>query len=104
MHATQTLQERSCKVERKWHERHPAKFRIRAVERMNSCDNVLRLARELGLNRSLVYKWRYRLDPANGHAQGEVVMRSTNIQLELSLRVFTKLRTCAATFTGRLTL
>jgi len=54
--------ERSGNVERKWHERYPQKFRIRAVERMNSCDNVLRLARELGLNRSLLYNWRYRLD------------------------------------------
>ncbi|HMD10172.1 MAG TPA: IS3 family transposase [Candidatus Acidoferrum sp.] len=53
------------------------KFRIRAVERMNSCDNVLRLARELGLNRSLLYKWRYRLDPANGQAQGEVMIRNS---------------------------
>jgi transposase-like protein len=48
-----------------------------AMERMNSCDNVLRLARELGLNRSLLYKWRYRLDPANGQAQGEVMMRNS---------------------------
>src|SRR5882762_7720158 len=31
-------------------------------------------------------------------------MSSTSIRLELSLRVFAKLRTCAATFTGRLTL
>ena len=64
-------------MKRKWHERYPQKFRIRAVERMNSCDNVLRLARELGLNRSLLYKWRHRLDPANGQAQGEVMIRNS---------------------------
>jgi len=64
-------------VGRKWHERYPRKFRIRAVERMNSCDNVLRLARELRLNRSLLYKWRHRLDPANGQAQGEVIIRNS---------------------------
>jgi hypothetical protein len=28
------------------------------------------------LNRSLQYEWRYRLDPANGQAQGEVMMRN----------------------------
>ena len=55
----------------------PEKFRIRAVERMNSCDNVLRLARELRLNRSLLYKWRHRLDPANGQAQGEATVRNS---------------------------
>ena len=34
-------------MERKWHERYPQKFRCRAVERMNACDNIVRLAREL---------------------------------------------------------
>jgi hypothetical protein len=34
-------------VERKWHERYPHKFRCRTVERMNACDNIVRLAREL---------------------------------------------------------
>jgi hypothetical protein len=45
-------------VERKWHERYPQKFRCRAVERMNACDNIVRLARELGVSRTLLYKWR----------------------------------------------
>jgi transposase-like protein len=50
---------------------------------MNSCDNVLRLARELGLNRSLLYTWRYRLDPANGQAQGEVMIGNSRESKEI---------------------
>jgi transposase-like protein len=42
-------------MERKWKERYKQKFRRRAVARMNACDNIVRLARELGLNRSLLY-------------------------------------------------
>src|SRR3984893_18651512 len=53
------LQERSCKVERKWKERYSQKFRRRAVARMNACENIVRLSRALGLTRSLLYKWRY---------------------------------------------
>jgi len=65
-----TLQERSCKVERKWKERYSQKFRRRAVARMNACENIVRLSRELGLNRSLLYKWRYRLEPPDVQGEG----------------------------------
>jgi transposase-like protein len=34
-----------------------------AVERLKGCDNVLALAKELGVQRRLLYKWRDRLDP-----------------------------------------
>lgn len=44
---------------------------------MNSCDNILRLARKLGLNRSLLYKWRHRLDPADSEAQSEAGLRNS---------------------------
>ena len=64
-------------MERKWHERYPQKFRCRAVERMNACDNIVRLARELGVSRTLLYKWRHRLDPGNGQAQSEVMIHNS---------------------------
>jgi hypothetical protein len=64
------LQERSCKVKRKWKERYGERFRRRAVGRMNACDNIIRLSRELGLNRSLLYKWRYRLEPPDSQVEG----------------------------------
>jgi len=57
-------------VERKWKERYSQKFRRRAVARMNACENIVRLSRELGLNRSLLYKWRYRLEPPDVQGEG----------------------------------
>jgi len=41
-------------------------FRCRTVERMNACENILRLSRELGVHRRLLYKWRDQVDPADG--------------------------------------
>ena len=64
-------------MERRWHERYPQKFRCRAVERMNACDNIVRLARELHICRTLLYKWRHRLDPANGQAPTNVAIRNS---------------------------
>jgi len=34
-----------------------------AVERLKNCDNIVALARELGVHRRLLYKWRDQLDP-----------------------------------------
>ena len=74
---------KECKVERKWKERYKQKFRRRAVARMNACDNIVRLARELGLNRSLLYKWRHRLEPPDAEVEGAV---STQNSRESRLR------------------
>jgi hypothetical protein len=41
-------------VERKWKERCSRKFRCRAVERMNACENIVRLSRDLGVCRTLL--------------------------------------------------
>jgi len=38
--------------------RHPNEFRRMAVERFNSCENIVALAKELGIQRRLLYKWR----------------------------------------------
>jgi transposase-like protein len=53
-----TLRERSRKVERKKGQRYSGEFRRQAVERMNACDNIVALARELGVGRRLLYVWR----------------------------------------------
>ena len=50
-------------MERKRGERYSQKFRCRTVERMSACENILRLSRELGIHRRLLYKWRDQLDP-----------------------------------------
>ncbi|SRR5260370_12660406 len=60
-----TLHERSCKVERKKGQRYSQEFRRKAVQRMNACNNVLGLPRELGIHRRLLYNWRDRFDQSN---------------------------------------
>jgi transposase-like protein len=39
------------------------KFRRIAVERMKGCNNIARLAKELGVERKSLYLWRGQLDP-----------------------------------------
>jgi transposase-like protein len=43
--------------------RYPEAFRKMAVERLKGCENVLALARELGIHHRLLYKWRDRYEP-----------------------------------------
>ena len=60
-------------METKWKERYKQKFRRRAVARIDACENITRLSRELGVSRSLLYTpgdtdWsprtrKYRLEP-----------------------------------------
>jgi len=57
-----TSQEGSRKVERTKGQRYSKEFRRQAVERMKACDNIVRLSRELGICRRLLYNWRDRLD------------------------------------------
>ena len=52
-------------MERKKRERYSKEFRQRAVERMNACDNITKLSRELGVVRHLLYHWRDRLEQAH---------------------------------------
>lgn len=45
----------------KW-TRHSLDFKRRVVQRMQQCDDVAALARELKLHRSLLYRWRAQLE------------------------------------------
>ena len=63
-------------MDRKRGERYSQKFRCRTVERMNACENILRLSRELGIHRRLLYKWRDQVDPADAEAEGDVVLQN----------------------------
>ena len=38
-------------------------FRQMCVERMKHCDNIGTLAKELGIHRRMLYRWRDQLDP-----------------------------------------
>jgi transposase-like protein len=53
----------------KWR-RHTVEFKRQVVERMKTCENIGALARELQLQRKLLYTWKYQLDgrPEPRHA------------------------------------
>jgi transposase-like protein len=34
-----------------------------AVDRLTQCDNIVQLAKELGISRRLLYTWREKLEP-----------------------------------------
>jgi transposase InsO family protein/transposase-like protein len=53
------------------------------MARMNACDNIVRLSRELEVCRSLLYNWRYRLEPPDAQVEGAV---STQNSRESRLR------------------
>jgi transposase-like protein len=49
----------------KWR-RHTVEFKRQVVERMKTCENIGALARELKLERKLLYTWKYQLE---GHPE-----------------------------------
>ena len=53
----------------KWR-RHSVEFKKQAVERMRTCDNIGALARELKIERKLLYTWKWQLEgrPEPRHA------------------------------------
>ena len=44
-------------------ERHSEEFRQMCVELMKQSDNIVKLAKELGVHRRLLYRWRDQLEP-----------------------------------------
>src|SRR6516164_3707566 len=71
--------ERRFRVDHKRRERYSKEFRQQAVERMNACDNIARLSREIGVARHLLYHWRDRLEHANapvGRSRELILARS----------------------------
>ena len=46
--------------------RHTKEFRRTAVERLKGCDNIVALARELGVHRRLLYQWRDQAERVDG--------------------------------------
>jgi transposase len=51
-------------VEKKRVRKYPKAFRQMAMERMRSCENVSELAKELGVDRTVLYHWRNHMEPA----------------------------------------
>lgn len=71
-------------MERKRGQRYSNQFRKQAVERMNACDNIVGLARELGVTRRLLYVWRERFDETDPHPgrSREVILRKQILKLK----------------------
>lgn len=72
-------------MERKKGQRYSNEFRRQAVERMNSCGNIVGLARELGICRRILYNWRDRLDETNPPPpvrSRELILRKQIIKLK----------------------
>jgi transposase-like protein len=55
--------------EAKWR-RHTVEFKRQVVERMKTCQNIQELARELGVQRKLLYTWKHQFEgrPEPRHA------------------------------------
>jgi transposase-like protein len=78
----------------KWR-RHTVEFKRQVVERMKTCENIGALARELDLQRKLLYTWKYQLEgrPEPRHANLETTaeerkerqLREENTRLKAAL-------------------
>ena len=65
--------------------RYPKAFRQMAVERLKQCENIVELAKELGVHRRLLYLWRDQLEPAeSGEGPAPVNSRETTLRKEVS--------------------
>jgi transposase len=43
--------------------KYPETFRKMAIERLKNCDNVTALAKELGVHRTVLYRWQWKMEP-----------------------------------------
>ena len=64
--------------------RYPIEFRRMVVERMKQCNNITALAKELGLERKLMYMWRDQLEPVNHGARAPAETRESKLEREVS--------------------
>ena len=60
--------------------KYPKDLRARALERLKDCGNVTALAKELGVDRMLLYKWRQRME---GKAVSPVEAREGKLRGEI---------------------
>jgi transposase-like protein len=57
------LQGKELRVEKKKVKKYPIAFRKMALERLKTCQSATELSAELGIHRTLLYKWRDRIEP-----------------------------------------
>ena len=61
----------------------PKAFRQMAVDRLNHCENIVELAKELGISRRLLYTWREKLEPRESNGP-PVNSREATLRKEVS--------------------
>ena len=62
----------------------PKAFRQMAVDRLTQCDNIVELAKELGISRRLLYTWREQLEPVERSEGPPANSRETTLRKEVS--------------------
>jgi transposase-like protein len=62
----------------------PKAFRQMAVDRLNQCDNIGELAKELGIHRRLLYAWREKLEPLERGEGPPATSREATLRKEIS--------------------
>jgi transposase-like protein len=62
----------------------PKVFRQMAVDRLNQCENIVALAKELGISRRLLYTWREQLEPLSSGEGSAGTSREATLRKEVS--------------------
>jgi len=62
----------------------PKAFRQMAVDRLTQCDNIVELAKELGISRRLLYTWREQLEPVERGEGSPASSRESTLRHEVS--------------------
>ena len=55
-----------------------------AVERLNQCENIVELAKALGISRRLLYTWREKLEPLERSNRPPATSREATLRKEVS--------------------
>ena len=62
----------------------PKAFRQMAVDRLTQSDNIVELAKELGISRRLLYTWREKLEPFERGERPPATSREATLRNEVS--------------------
>jgi transposase-like protein len=62
----------------------PKAFRQMAVDRLAQCENIVALAKELGISRRLLYTWREKLEPLESGEGPPANSREASLRKEVN--------------------
>jgi transposase len=64
--------------------RYAEEFKRQCVERMKQCDDIGALAKELGIHRRMLYRWRDQLEPVAKKAEAAPKSREARLRDEVN--------------------